>query len=66
MSQNLQLNNAIIAHLYLDDNGNWHIQTNADHSHGVAEFAANFAAEFGMGQWGKLIGLLHDRGQRTT
>lgn len=54
----------IISHLYLDDDG-WHIQTNDEHSKGTAEIAAAFASEFGMAEWGRMLGLLHDRGKET-
>lgn len=50
-----------ISHLYFD--GDWHIQTNDDHCKGTAELAAMFADEFGMGEWGRMLGLLHDRGK---
>lgn len=53
----------IISHLYND--GTWHIQTNEQHCLGVAQLAEKFASEFGMGEWGKLLGLLHDRGKES-
>ena len=55
--------NPIISHIYFDDD--WHIQSNADHCQGVGEFASGFASEFGMGAWGRMIGLLHDRGKES-
>ncbi|MBD5287715.1 MAG: CRISPR-associated helicase Cas3' [Bacteroides sp.] len=55
--------NPIISHVYFDNE--WHIQSNAEHSQGVAEFASGFASEFGMGEWGRMIGLLHDRGKES-
>lgn len=39
------------------------IQSNAEHQQGVAEKAKDFAAEFGMGEWGRVLGLLHDKGK---
>lgn len=39
------------------------IQSNDDHQQGVAERAEAFAAEFGMGEWGRVLGLLHDKGK---
>ncbi|MGN1210939.1 MAG: CRISPR-associated helicase Cas3' [Candidatus Cryptobacteroides sp.] len=39
------------------------IQTNQDHSLGVADLACRFAGEFGMGNWGKALGRLHDKGK---
>ena len=39
------------------------IQSNDEHQRGVAEKAEAFAAEFGMGEWGRVLGLLHDKGK---
>lgn len=39
------------------------IQTNKEHSEGVARRAESFADEFGMGSWGRVLGLLHDKGK---
>lgn len=55
-----------ISHLFQDYYGQWHFQSNEDHSNGVADLAAKFAAEFGMSEWGRLIGLLHDRGKESS
>lgn len=55
---------AIISHLYHDND--WHIQTNKEHCEGVAILASEFAYEFGMADWGRMIGLLHDRGKEST
>ncbi len=41
------------------------IQTNEEHSSGVAELAARFAGSFGMTSWGKALGELHDKGKET-
>lgn len=38
-------------------------QSNEDHSIGVAALAKQFASEFGMGDWGYILGLLHDKGK---
>ena len=46
--------------------GNWSIQSNDEHQHGVAELAARFADTFGMGEWGRVLGLLHDIGKEKT
>lgn len=43
--------------------GNWSIQSNDEHQQGVAELAATFAATFDMGEWGRVLGLLHDIGK---
>ena len=50
-----------ISHLYND--GEWHIQTNEEHCEGVASLASEFASEFGLAEWGRMMGLLHDRGK---
>ena len=42
---------------------NWEIQLNEDHQKGVADFASKFAGEFGMAEWGRVLGLLHDKGK---
>ena len=39
------------------------IQTNEEHSAGVAALCQEFASEFGMGEWGRALGLLHDKGK---
>lgn len=39
------------------------IQTNEDHQRGVSELASRFASGFGMSEWGKVLGLLHDKGK---
>lgn len=41
----------------------WIIQTNKDHCRGVAELAGRFAGEFGCAEWGRAMGLLHDKGK---
>ena len=38
-------------------------QSNDTHQQGVANLAEVFAAEFGMGEWGRVLGLLHDKGK---
>ena len=38
-------------------------QSNDDHLEGVAKLAESFANEFGMGSWGRVLGLLHDKGK---
>lgn len=39
------------------------IQSNEEHQSGVAQKAELFASEFGMGDCGRLMGLLHDKGK---
>ena len=53
------LREIIISHI--DDNGV--VQSNEEHQRGVALRAERFAAEFGMGDCGRLMGLLHDKGK---
>ena len=56
----------IISHLYQDKtDGHWVIQFNEEHTAGVAERASCFASEFGMASWGRLLGLLHDKGKES-
>ena len=50
----------IISHVRESDK---EIQTNDEHQQGVAKIAESFAAEFGMGDFGKVMGLLHDKGK---
>lgn len=53
-----------ISHVRKDTDGNIvAYQSNEEHSRGVAELAARFASEFGMGDFGRLMGLLHDKGK---
>ena len=57
----------IISHLYQDkSDGHWVIQSNEEHTAGVAERASRFANEFGMASWGKLLGILHDKGKESN
>ena len=51
----------IISHIYQDKTGHWVIQSNENHSAGVAKLASQFAGEFGMSEWGKVLGLLHEK-----
>lgn len=39
------------------------VQSNQEHQQGVAEKAESFAAEFDMGDFGRIMGLLHDKGK---
>lgn len=53
-----------ISHVRKDTDGNIvAYQSNEEHSRGVAELAARFASEFGMGDFGRIMGLLHDKGK---
>ena len=42
------------------------VQSNGDHQQGVAKRARTFAAEFGMGDIGWIMGLLHDKGKEQV
>lgn len=53
-----------ISHIRKDKEGNIEaIQSNEEHSLGVAELARKFASNFGMGDFGYVMGLLHDKGK---
>lgn len=52
-----------ISHIRTSAEGRIEVQTNEEHSHNVAELAKRFAQQFGMDEWGYLIGQLHDRGK---
>ncbi len=54
-----------ISHLHQDAAGHWVIQSNADHTAGVAKLCSQFTAEFGMAVWGNVLGKLHDRGKES-
>lgn len=53
----------IISHIRPED---WEIQSNEDHQRGVALLASQFAADFGMAEWGRVLGLLHDKGKEKN
>ena len=53
---------AYIAHVRSDQKR----QYLAEHLHGVAKLAAEFAAKFGLSSHGELIGLLHDLGKYSA
>ena len=53
----------VISHIRID---NWAIQTNEEHQEGVARLASQFAEEFGMAEWGRVMGLLHDKGKEKA
>ncbi len=52
--------NTIISHVRQSDMA---IQSNDEHQQGVSELASKFAGEFGMAEWGRVLGLLHDKGK---
>ena len=53
------LSNITISHI----DGNRNIQSNGEHQQGVATLASAFADEFHMGDCGRVMGLLHDKGK---
>lgn len=56
-----------ISHLYKNsENGQWVIQTNEEHQEGTAELASEFAGQFGLPTWGRVLGLLHDKGKERN
>lgn len=53
-----------ISHIRKDADGNIiAFQSNEEHSRNVAELANQFAVEFGMGDFGYVMGMLHDKGK---
>lgn len=50
----------IISHVRTTDMA---VQLNEEHQLGVAKLAEKFADIFGMGPWGRVMGLLHDKGK---
>ncbi len=57
-------NNICISHIRTSSNGEIEaFQNNEEHSLGVAKLARKFASEFGMGTWGYVLGILHDKGK---
>lgn len=53
----------IISHIRKDSPTQIAYQSNDAHCLGVAELAEKFASEFGMGDFGRIMGLLHDKGK---
>ncbi len=59
--------NIVISHLFQKtDNADWVIQSNDNHAKGVADLAAEFCSCFGFSNWGRLLGLMHDRGKESV
>lgn len=50
----------IISHIRQSDMA---VQSNSAHQQGVSEMAERFAAQFDMGDYGCIMGLLHDKGK---
>lgn len=55
-----------ISHIRKNKDNSFAIQSNEEHLDGVAKLASNFANEFGMSEWGRIIGLLHDKGKEQN
>lgn len=55
-----------ISHIRKDNDGKLEYQSNEEHSLGVAELARQFASEFGMGDFGYVMGMLHDKGKEKA
>ena len=53
----------IISHIRKTDCA---IQTNEEHSRGVADLAEHFSKEIGMSGWGNFLGELHDKGKEKA
>ena len=54
-----------ISHLYQTPEGDWVIQSNEEHTEGVAKLASLFTSGFGMASWGEALGNLHDKGKES-
>ena len=50
----------VISHVRQSD---MKVQSNTDHQNGVGKLAEGFAAEFGLGECARIMGLLHDKGK---
>lgn len=59
------MSNTIISHIKNTDE-QFEVQSNDDHQQGVAELAERFADDLGMGCWGRILGLLHDKGKEKA
>lgn len=58
------ISSELISHIRTNSKGEIKAyQSLEEHSLGVANYANEFANEFGMGSWGYLIGILHDKGK---
>lgn len=55
-----------LSHIRRNKQGELEYQSNEEHSLGVAELAQQFASEFGMGDFGYVMGMLHDKGKEKA
>lgn len=58
------MNSVIISHIKSSDDKS--VQLNDEHSLGVAKLAENFAKEFGLKDFGYVLGILHDKGKEKN
>lgn len=56
----------IISHIRKEPTGELVFQSNEEHSRGVAELAKRFANAFDMGDFGYVMGMLHDKGKEKA
>lgn len=59
----MDLQETPVAHLRMDNAGQWLEHKLTDHLSGVATIAAGFASEFGNADWAFTAGMLHDLGK---
>ena len=55
-----------LSHIRTNKQGELEYQSNEEHSLCVAELARQFASEFGMGDFGYVMGMLHDKGKEKA
>lgn len=60
LEMTITMEKIIISHIRTEDRA---IQSNEEHQQGVAKRASEFAGAFGMAEWGRVLGLLHDKGK---
>lgn len=61
-----KLSTKYISHIRRNNQSELEYQSNEEHSRGVAELARKFASEFGLGDFGYVMGLLHDKGKEKA
>jgi CRISPR-associated endonuclease/helicase Cas3 len=52
-----------IAHIKVNNTGNFEFQSISEHLKGTAEIASRYSGKFNNSDWGKLLGLWHDLGK---
>lgn len=58
--------NIVLSHIVIHEGKVLRVQDNQTHQRNVAELAAHYAKEFGMEDFGKTMGLLHDKGKERS